>query len=309
MSDLVVIDNEQVALPEARHDLARQVERHIPRVVRMLPSDADRIQFATALMVACNEVDPSKVSDGKSLLGAAVGCVRMGLMPGAELGLAYFVPFKGRVNLIPGYRGYLDLAMGNGQLRWVNTEIVYRGEDFRHWHDEKGPHIAHDIPLERADNDRDIIGAYCTYQTRLADMAVPVVLNRKDIDAAKSASQTDKVWRPHFAEMAMKTAIRRAAKRWKLTPQLAKAVYFDELAERGEPQPLELPEGAEVETTPRKRLADLSTERSESFEYLKSAIGDLHENDRGAMFADIAAALDSGDITEDEAAELRGMLA
>lgn len=308
MSDLIVIDNEQVALPEARHELARKVSKHIPRVIRALPSDADKVQFAVALMIACNEVDPSKVSDENSLLSSALGAVRMNLMPGAEQGLCYFVPYKGRVQLIPGYRGYIHLATSNAYLRWVSTEVVYRGEEFRHWHDETGPHIVHEIPIERADSDGDIIASYCSYQTRIADAAVPVVINRKVIEAARDTNKYGSVWSKHFAEMAMKTAIRRAAKRWKLTPQLAKAVYFDELAERGEPQPLELPDGAEVETTPRKRLADVGTpEPSKSFVLLKAAIGQT--DDKPSFYADIAAALDTDDLTVEEAADLRSMIA
>lgn len=309
MGELVVIDNEQIALPEARHELARKVSKHIPRVIRVLPSDADRVQFAIALMIACNEVDPNKVGKGHedTLLSSALAAVRMNLMPGGEMGLCYFVPFKGQVQCIPGYRGYIHLATSNSYLRWLSTEVVYANEEFRHWHDERGHHVTHEIPLDRADNDREIVGAYCSYQTRAGDAAVPVVINRKIIDAARKTNSYDAVWSKHFAEMAMKTAIRRASKRWKLTPQLAKAVYFDELAERGEPQPLELPDGLEPEASPRKRLADLSESHSESFERLKAAIEAGGE--RADFYADIAAALGDTDISDVEAAELRGMLA
>lgn len=324
MSELVVIDNQKVALPEARHDLAAKVRPHIPRVIRMLPTDADRIQFATAIMVACNEVDPDKVNPGKetTLLSAALGAVRMNLMPGAELGLCYFVPFKGAIQLIPGYRGYLDLATGNNYLKWVATEVVYRGEEFRSWHDERGPHITHEIPLERSGGDSEIIGAYCSYQTRLSDYAVPVVINRKQIDAARNTNKYGKVWGEHFAEMAMKTAIRRAAKRWKITPQLGRAIYLDELAERGEPQPLELPEGMTVETRkvrtlseiPDESVEDAETEpaqepyRSTSFLAFRKAINDTPNDDEESIqgfYPEILAAEQDGSLTADEATQLR----
>src|SRR5690606_24614246 len=181
----------------------------------------------------------------------------------------------------------------------------------RRWHDERGPHITHEIPLERCRDDREIIAAYCTYQTKLADMAVPVVVDRAAIDAAKSTSQTAKVWGPHFAEMAMKTAIRRAAKRWNTTPALSKAIYYDELAERGEPQPVELLDGVDAERPGVRRLSDLPApvavpdgpvESPVFASLMADASKPLDRDEAAALMAEIAAEREQGTITAEQAA-------
>lgn len=311
MSGLIVIDNQKVALPDAKNKGAEEVAKFADRLVRVLPSDADRAQFAIALVVAANEIDAKYAGNTKAVLSAAFSAARLNLIPGSALGLSYFVPFKGVINLIPGYKGYLDLAAGNGFIRWVSTEVVYRGEEFRYWHDERGHHITHEIPIDRSDDDRDIIAAYCSYQTRTGDTAIPVVVNRQKIDAARNTNKCGDVWGKHFAEMAMKTAIRRAAKRWKLTPQLGRAIYLDELAERGEPQPMELPEGVEVIQTQRPSLAD-GRERSPSFTKFREAIEATPNDDEEGVqsfYPDILSAEQDGSLTPGDANELRAMLA
>ena len=47
--------------------------------------------------------------------------------------------------------------------------------------------------------------------------------------------------------MALKTAVRRAAKRWRLTRQMAYAITLDEQAEREEPQTSLVPQPDQAE--------------------------------------------------------------
>src|SRR3990167_3092840 len=123
--------NGALILPDARNEEAAAIAKVVDRVMTILPAGVDRQQFATALVVAGNEL--SQRCSPKSVLMAAFNAARLGLMPGGALGLCYFVPFKGECTLIPGFRGFIDLAYSNDFLRSLSTEVILGGEKFRHW--------------------------------------------------------------------------------------------------------------------------------------------------------------------------------
>lgn len=223
-------------LPEPKNDGAAWIGKSITRILPALPTRVDHKQFAASVMIAANELNGNEC-DPKSVLMAAFNAARIGLMPGKALGLCYFVPFKGVCTLIPGYRGYIDLAISNRYITHVDSEVVLRGEDFRHWTDEAGEHITHEMPIDRDVKADNVIGTYCVYHVRAGGSGI-CVMNRKQIDHVKKDTP---IWKQHFDEMCQKTVIRRAAKRWKITPDMAAAIHLDEQADREEAQTALIP--------------------------------------------------------------------
>lgn len=186
----------------------------------------------------------------KSVFNGAV----VGLLLGQALGHAYLVGYtrhrgqKGEyveVQFMPGYKGMLDLAFANDFLVQCDPEFVLNGEEIDRGHTEQGPYVKHRIPIPRDKPTREnIIGVYCTYATKAGGKGVVYVEREelKQIDTGRN------VWKTNYPAMSLKTAVRRAAKRWRLTRQMAYAVALDEQAEREEPQTSLVPQPDQAES-------------------------------------------------------------
>lgn len=237
-------------LPDAKNDVAQLVKAMVDKLGGFLPPGANAPQFFGSVISEANmlstTLERGAIGDARTrnaFVKAAFNAAVVGLTPGASLGHAYFIPYKMRpkgatewtnVNFIIGYRGFMELAFANDWLVQCDPELVLDGEDFQRWHDEEGPHVRHVIPLSRpAPTKENIVGAYCTYRSHGGGKGV-VFVSREDLRQVDTGRN---VWRDNYPAMAMKTPIRRAAKRWRLTRQLSNALYLDEIADRDEVQP------------------------------------------------------------------------
>ena len=107
-------------------DLIR-TQLHLPsmqeELKKALPPHVSVEKFLRVAMTALQQ-NPGLVNmDRNSLFASVVTAAQLGLLPDAQLGEAYFVPFKGKVTLIPGYRGLIKLAR-QGDIGFVEAEIV-----------------------------------------------------------------------------------------------------------------------------------------------------------------------------------------
>jgi len=222
-------------LPEPKGDGAEVVAKKLEVICATCPGIVSREQFAIGVLTAANEVPQCT---RLSVATAAFNCASLGLIPGSALGHAYFIPFSAKggkkiCQLIVGYQGYLELAYRSDFLTGVHAQVVCADEEYRIWVDD-GPHITHEMTLDRNPNRENIIGAYCVYKTRRGFEGLSFVTSTdlKAVDTGRN------VWESNYPAMCKKTPIRRAAKEWKKTPELARAVLLDELAEdRSEEQP------------------------------------------------------------------------
>lgn len=183
-------------------------------------------------------------ADPKTLVKCIIEGAQLGLSFDKNLGHAYLVPFKGKVQLMPGYRGLIALMDRSGLVRDVVAEVVYDGDLF-----EYEVNMERDIlrwkpitkPIDRTDD--KITHAFAII--RLANGGVRhKVLDIEDLreTRARSAayqSQGEKSpWGTDFAAMCVKTALRRVSKTTPMSPQLQKAVSLDDDVEIGRPQVL-----------------------------------------------------------------------
>lgn len=201
-------------------------------------------QFLVAAMAEVNGLEMANQTVQycpNSIVKAVFNCATLGLLFGPTRGHAYLVPFNKRgsdkklVNLIIGYKGYIELAYRSNFLKTVDTEVVLSGEIFKARMTEGGRKLRHDLPIERRaeKNGSNVVGAYCVYSTIQGGIGMSVV-TKAEIDAVKKDSET---WNFSYPAMARKTAVRRAAKNWSLTEQLSAAIHLDEAAEREAEQP------------------------------------------------------------------------
>lgn len=258
--------------PEKPIDLIR-TQLYLPtmqaQLKSALPPHVTVEKFLRVAMTALQQNPNLLNMDRPSLFAAVVTSAQLGLLPDAQLGEAYFVPFKGKVQLIPGYRGLIKLAR-QGDIGFIEAEIICQNDkplyvlgDNSHfecmvnWQD-RGP----------------MIGVYALAKYRDGGIAARVVMTKAQVDAIREASQNANgpAWREHYEEMAKKTALRRLSKHLTLSTTTAAGFRMSELNEELsktgrviegqviEDEPEESPAPAMAsETKPRRRKTALDT--------------------------------------------------
>ena len=155
------------------------------------------------------------------------------------LGFAYIVVFNNSVKnpdgswskvptptFVPGYKGYIQLAMRTGQYRTINADFVYEGEM------RKVSKLTGEIALDGEKKSDKIIGYFCYFEllngfnktlfVSVEEMAAYALRyspsfkgNKKPsaealIKLAQANQPSSKVgWEGNFNDMALKTVIRR----------------------------------------------------------------------------------------------------
>lgn len=169
-----------------------------------------------------------------SVIAAVMVASQLGLEIGI-LGSAFLVPFynskasKMECNLIPGYRGLIDLARRSGNIVSISAEIVYENDIFDF---EKGLHeklIHKPVLTDRG----DMIAAYAV--AKLKDGGAQfIVMSKKEIDEVKTKAKAQYgPWITDYNAMAQKTCVRRLFKWLPSSVEMQKIAILDEHGEVG----------------------------------------------------------------------------
>lgn len=174
--------------------------------------------------------------DPLSMLGALMNCAALGLEPNTPLGHAYLIPFENKkkkiveVQMIVGYKGFIDLARRSGQLANIHVDMVY--DDDEHFSHEYGSdqHLRHRPGPRKGKR----LGAYCYVRLSLSGgmtaeghryMSMAEIISHRDKfskgwqTAVRFGSTKESLWHedhPAFEAMAQKTAVRQMASRGEL---------------------------------------------------------------------------------------------
>lgn len=175
-----------------------------------------------------------------SILNFAMTCAELGLVPGT-LGTIYAVPFKRNYKdandkwqsvtecqTIIGYRGLVALARRSGEILDIACDVVRLGDDFE-WENGTDAKLTH---VPKAPLNATMTHAWCVARFKDGGRQI-TVMRRDEILAikARSKSKDNGPWVTDEAEMWKKTAIRRGAKLWPLSPEVEKMI---EVADRAE---------------------------------------------------------------------------
>lgn len=211
-------------------------------------------RFARICVTAFRQSPELQKCSPASILGAMMTCAQLDLEPNTPAGLAYLIPrWNGKLHSTEcqfqvGYRGLLELMYRSGAIASINADVVYRQEI------EAGlftytsgirPSIEHRIDLldgsARTGNPADIVAAYACAVLKSGEPVIRVV-PRRDIDKAMAMSGgksgPSAVWKSHYAEMAIKTAIHRLAK-WLPTTRVDEAMEAEAKYIETEAKPVE----------------------------------------------------------------------
>lgn len=214
---------------------------------KMLPKVLSIDRLLKVATIAATTTPALAKCDVPSLVSAIGQCAQLGLEPNTVLGHAYLVPFNTKrkdangverwidsVQVIVGYRGFIDLARRSGHIISISAHEVRKNDifDFRYGLDEKLDHIP---ALENRGN---VVGFYAVAKLKDGGHQFEFMSHGDIIEimlATKSKGNFGP-WKDHFIEMGKKTVIRRLSKMLPLSIEFQTAAALDEKAELGRDQ-------------------------------------------------------------------------
>jgi recombination protein RecT len=225
------------------------LERMKPQLALALPKHLSADRMVRVVMTEVLRNPKLMDCDPRSFAGAVIQSAQLGLEIGV-LGLAFLVPFRNTkadrldCQLIPGYKGLLQLARRSGQIATIDPVIVRAKDKYRV---VKGtsPKIEH-IPWEK-DDPGEAVAYYAIGHFKAGGFQFEAMWKREVEEHAKRYSRAygEGPWQTDFDAMGLKTVLRKLTKFLPMSIELQTAVALDESAEAGLPQDL----GAIVDTT------------------------------------------------------------
>jgi len=193
-----------------------------------LPPHVTVEKFLRVAMTAITQAPNLLNMDRGSLFASVVTAAQLGLLPDAQLGEAYFVPFKGKVTLVPGYRGLLKLAR-QGDIGFVEAEVICANDKTLYVLGDN----SHFESMVNWQDRGEVVAFYALAKYRDGGIAARVVMTKAQVDAirAKSQAANGPAWTDNYEEMGKKTALRRLAKLLPLSTTASNAFQLSELHE------------------------------------------------------------------------------
>lgn len=98
------------------------------KLMNYIPDPTEQKMFIAGLSSAVSENPKLMECDYGSIVSAGLKCVAMGFMPGSQTGDVHLVPFGKKCVMIPGYRGYVRLALRSEKVKFINMDCVREGQ-------------------------------------------------------------------------------------------------------------------------------------------------------------------------------------
>jgi len=215
--------------------------RAMPHIQAALPQTAKKYltpERMTKIVLSALSRTPQLLNcTPGSVLKAVMESASLGLEPtGGTLGQAYLIPYRNKgtyeAQLIIGYRGLIALARRSGEIRSVEAHIIRHGDEYDL---EYGltPKLTHRPNL--SGDAGEMVAVYCVAHFKDGGNHLEV-MTRAEVEAIRKRSRAGNggPWQSDYDEMARKTVVRRAAKYWPLSTELASAMDIEDRAESGE---------------------------------------------------------------------------
>lgn len=194
----------------------------------------------------------------ESLFAACIRAAQLGLQIGGALGQCYLIPFKGKVQFIPGYKGYIQLVNRSGQVGILHAETVWQGDEYKVVKGMRPDliHIPHEPKTLKEMMERKPIAFYATCQTKNGCVFETLSVLEAEHHRARFAMFKGEggPWWKDFPAMAKKTAILKLVKYLPMSAELQQTMgAMSNLEPQGtdenyEQPPLDFSQFREVQT-------------------------------------------------------------
>lgn len=214
--------------------LERQLAPLSPHFSQVLPKTLPVERLIRTIVISAQRLPKLLECDRQSLFNAAMSAACLGLEVDGVTGQAYLIPFKGRAQLVVGYKGYNTLAARSGIT--ITGAVVREGDEF----DYQLGTAAYVRHKPKGSKGR-ITHAWACAQS-MDRPAVVQVLDYDELLAVKAkspgASRSDSPWNDltiGFPAMCEKTAKRRLARSMPLNVMQQAARMDEAVDEQGAP--------------------------------------------------------------------------
>lgn len=272
---------------------------------------AKECQFAIQLFQNNKYLADIAFQNQASTQNAIINVAAIGISLNPAQKLAYLVPRKGAICLDISYMGLMHIAQQSGAIKWCQSAIVRKNDQFRREGLDKPPiHIYNDF--DTAEQRGEIVGSYVVVKTDDGDylthtMRIADIFAIRDRSEAwkkyKQDSSKKCPWVTDEEQMILKTVVKQATKYWPRRERLDAAI--DHVNTEGE-------EGINfaAERQPERDITPASLDTLKEINDLLIAMNKTWDEDllplcRRIFKRDI---LESGDLTEIEAVKALGFL-
>ena len=212
-----------------------------------LPAQLKPEVLINAVVNSCQKTPKLLECSQETMISALMHCGSVGWVPDTPAQECHLVPFKGKVVVIGGYRGFIKLVRNSGEICQMASRVVYDGDEFTYelGSNPKIVHVPKLTPEERPDS--DITHVYSQIWWKDASVFPRddfEVMSKGQVDKImagvikKNFGKTPDPWLYHWAEQARKTVQKRHMKRLPMSTEMAHASDLDNMAVTVEPQPL-----------------------------------------------------------------------
>lgn len=225
--------------------------------------------FALQALQGNSFLEDAAIANQDSLKAAIINVAAVGLSLSPITKLAYLIPRDKKIVLEISYRGYVQLAVDAGAVKWVHAEIVYEKDEFQ----LRGLGVEPSHKFSPFADRGKAIGAYCVAKTHGGDH-ITTIMTIDDIYDIRDRSQSWKSgknspWKSDPAEMIKKTVIRRGYKSWPMT---------DTRAQRFE-QAIDVSNDADPVEFEALPAPEVASERSNHLSGIREALGYLERTE------------------------------
>lgn len=209
---------------EARKDIRTLIQSDTVKqqMAMVLPKHLSADRMARVACTAILKTPKLTQCKPESLLQALMLCSQAGLEPDGRN--AHLIPYGDQVQVIFDWKGLVSLARRNG-IENIAAEIVCDNDTFEWYRDADGLHFKHLVDWRKPRG--EMFAAYCIWKD--SNQFDGEVMTRDEVEGIRKRSRAGNSgpWVTDFNEMAKKTAIRRASKKWPLESEIAEALNND----------------------------------------------------------------------------------
>lgn len=214
-----------VTAPQKKRDIRDLIQSDAVKqqLAMVLPKHITAERMARVTCTAILKTPKLAACQPESLLQALMLCSQAGLEPDGRN--AHLIPYGDQVQVIFDWKGIVARARDNG-VKNIAADVVCMNDSFKFNRTSDGLVFEHVIDY-KAKERGSVYAVYCIWKD--GEQFDGEVMTKAEVDAIRERSKAKNSgpWVTDYNEMAKKTVIRRASKKWPLDAEFAEAINSD----------------------------------------------------------------------------------